>query len=398
MRIAGIRTIHSARNPFMNKPILRASAWRGKPLLGAGIALLVLAPAQAALASTYDLYVATTGNDSGAGSPSDPFRTIQHAASVARPSTTIHVASGDYAGDVSTSVSGSATGRISFVAATAPTPVHIIGSGALAAWTNHGDYVDIVNFEITGPGRIGILNYGGHDAMVGNHVHDIRLSGGCTGDGGAGIVDANYDASDDDVIGNVIHDIGIPGGCNGVQGIYHSNLRGHIYNNIVYRVSAWGIHLWHAATDVIIANNTVFANGSATMGGGIVIGSGDSPGGIVLDNTEVINNIVFDNPGIGIEEYCYGPPGCIGSHNLVSNNVVRGSATGVVMLVGQDIDTITADPQFRDYRADGSGDYRLKKDSPAVDHGLAGSAPPYDLRNHARPRGAGFDIGAYERR
>jgi hypothetical protein len=382
----------------MNKPILRAPCRRATPLLGAGIALLLLAPVQAALASTYDLYVATTGNDSGSGSQSSPFRTIQHAASVARPSTTIHVASGNYVGDVSTGASGTATGRISFVAAVSPAPVHIVGTGSLAAWTNYGNYVDIENFEITGPGRFGILNYGGHDAMIGNHVHDITLSGGCTGDGGAGIDDANYSASDDDIIGNVVHDIGKPGGCNGVQGIYHSNLRGHIFNNIVYRASAWGIHLWHAATNVIIANNTVFANGGASMGGGIVIGSGDSPGGIVLDNTKVINNIVFSNPSVGIEEYCYDGPSCIGPHNLVSNNVVYGGAAGVVMLVGHDVKTIAADPQFRDYRADGSGDYHVLRSSPAVNHGTSVSAPAYDIDNRVRPLGVGFDIGAYERR
>jgi len=128
--------------------------------------------------------------------------------------------------------------------------------------------------------------------MLGNQVHNLTVSGGCGGNGGGGIMNANYTGSDNDIIGNVVHDIGVPGACNTVQGIYHANLRGHIQNNIVYRVSAWGIQLWHAANNVMIENNTVFANGSSGMGGGIVIGSGDSPGGIVLDNTKVTNNIV----------------------------------------------------------------------------------------------------------
>jgi hypothetical protein len=121
-----------------------------------------------------------------------------------------------------------------------------------------------------------------------HHVHDLALAGGCTGNGGAGIDNANYRASDGDIIGNVVHDIGVPGRCNGVHGIYSSTPRGRSYNNNVYRASAWGIHLWHAASDVTIAHNTVFANGAAAVGGGIVIGAGDAPAGAVLNHTRVV--------------------------------------------------------------------------------------------------------------
>jgi hypothetical protein len=42
----------------------------------------------------YNVYVAPTGSDSNLGSRSDPFRTIQRAASVATPGTIVHVAPG----------------------------------------------------------------------------------------------------------------------------------------------------------------------------------------------------------------------------------------------------------------------------------------------------------------
>ncbi len=42
-------------------------------------------------------------------------------------------------------------------------------------------------------------------------------------------------------------------------------------------------------------------------------------------------------------------------------------------------------------------DYRLRADSPALDAGIAAGAPIIDLDDHARPCGAGVDIGAYER-
>jgi parallel beta-helix repeat protein len=240
------------------------------------------------------------------------------------------------------------------------------------------------------------LNQGSYTLVASNHVHDLAISGGCTGSGGAGIVNANYGASDGDVIGNVVHDVGVPGKCNGVQGIYSSNLRGRIHNNIVYRASSWGIHLWHAANNVMVANNTVFANGGGSMGGGIVIGSGDRPGGVILNNTKVINNIVYRNPAGGIKQYCYSGQSCIGDNNLVSHNLVYGNGSVISMRVGRDVDTIQADPEFVDYQPNGTGNYRLKSTSPAINQGLTVSAPATDIDNVARPRGGAPDLGAYE--
>lgn len=374
----------------------------GSFVLAAVPAAFVIASAPASAASPYspaptsiyNLYVSTAGSDSGSGTQSAPFRTITKAASVAKPSTTIHVAAGTY-GNVSTTTSGNATGRIRIVS-DAKWAAKIAGTGTESHWNNSGSYVDIVGFDISGSGRLGIVNYGSFTKIEANHVHDLKISGGCNGDGGAGIVNANYSASDDDIIGNLVHDIGVRGTCNGVQGIYHSNLRGHIYNNIVYRVSAWGIHLWHAANNVMIANNTVFANGAGSMGGGIEFGVGDSPGGVVLDNTTVANNIVYGNAS-GIVQYCYSGQACVGPNNTVVNNLVYGNSGAAISLRrGSASATVTADPQFVNYQANGSGDYHLKSTSPAVDKGISKNAPAVDIEQAARPSGAAFDIGAYE--
>lgn len=345
--------------------------------------------------SIYHLYVAVTGADSNPGSKSAPFRTISKAAAMAKPSTTIHVAAGTYSGNVVTARSGTSTGRIRYVSDT-KWGAKVVGTGTEAHWTNNGNFVDVSGFDITGPGRLGILNYASNTLIEGNHVHDLKVSGGCTGSGGAGIVDANYSATDDDIIANVVHDIGVPGKCNGVQGIYHSNLRGKIMNNIVYRVSAWGIHLWHAANNVVIANNTVFNNGSSSMGGGIEAGSGDSPGGIVLNHTSIINNIVYNNPGASITQYCYSGVSCIGSSNLTANNLVYGNGRGISLKVGGATGTIAADPKFVNYQSNGLGNYRLQNGSPAINKAIAASAPAYDIDSAARPLGGAIDIGAYE--
>jgi hypothetical protein len=341
------------------------------------------ANASATAASTYNLYVATNGSDSNTGTQAKPYKTITKAAAAAKAGTTVHVAAGTYSGNVTTKTSGTASARIRFVSDT-KWGAKIIGSGSEAMWTNNGNYVDISGFDITGPGRLGVLNYASNTLISNNHIHNLTMSGGCTGSGGAGAVNATYTASNGDMIGNVVHDIGKPGACNGVQGLYSSNKGGKIMNNVVYRVSAFGIHLWHAATDVTIANNTVFANGTTGMGGGIVIGVGDSPGGVQLKNTKVFNNIVVNNPRGGIQQYCYSGQSCIGSGNTVQNNLVSGSATLVGMKVGSATGTIGGDAKFVSYNP------------PAVNKGLAASAPTTDILGVARPKGGAVDIGAYE--
>jgi hypothetical protein len=87
---------------------------------------------------------------------------------------------------------------------------------------------------------------------------------------------------------------------------------------------------------------------------------------------------------------------CIGSGNVVANNLVYGNANTISMKVGSATGIITADPQFVDFQANGTGDYRLKSNSPAVNKGTATSAPTTDIDGIGRPRGAAHDIGAYE--
>jgi hypothetical protein len=350
----------------------------------------------AAVTATYHLYVSTTGSDSNPGSQSRPFRTIQKAANVAKAGTAVHVAAGTYSGNISTKVHGTSTARVTYVSDT-KWGAKVVGSGTGAMWTNSANYTDIVGFNISGPGRLGISNNGSNTRMMGNYIHDIKVSGGCTGAGGAGIVNGNYSAVNGDVIGNVVARIGTPGKCNGVQGIYSSIKGGKIQNNIVYGVSAYGIHLWHAATDIVIANNTVFANGAGSIGGGIVTGNGDSPGGTVMRNVKIVNNIVYKNR-TAISQYCSSGKSCIGTGNIVANNLTYGNTSnGISLRVGSATGTVTADPQFVNYQANGTGNYRLKSStSPAANRGTASYAPATDIDNVARPRGGKFDIGAYE--
>ncbi len=55
---------------------------------------------------------------------------------------------------------------------------------------------------------------------------------------------------------------------------------------------------------------------------------------------------------------------------------------------------IPDDPLFADAA---NGDVRLQDGSPCIDTGTAESAPDTDIEGTARPQGAGFDMGAYEK-
>src|SRR5712692_5970803 len=143
---------------------------RSKPILSLVAVVIIATALLIALAgdaihswaAATDLYVnATTGNDSNSGSQSAPFATINHAASLAQPGTTVHVAPGIYSQPVTTDPSGTATARITYLS-DVKWGARIQTTGADMAWTNNGNYVDIVGFNITGTGSRGIMNYGSY--------------------------------------------------------------------------------------------------------------------------------------------------------------------------------------------------------------------------------------------
>jgi parallel beta-helix repeat protein len=324
--------------------------------------------------SPVNFYVSPSGNDSADGSAAHPWKTLEKAAVTVGPGTTVHVAAGDYwLGNVElkTEASGTAAARIRYVSdARWSARLRSTKTGNSAVWWNKGDYVDIEGFDISGAGASGIYNEGSHTRIVENHVHDIPAPG-CPENGGAGIQDGNFRATDDDVIGNWVHDIGqydLP--CQRVHGIYHANAGGHIVNNVAFHNEGWGIHLWHAATGVTIVGNTIFSNGY----GGIVVGadSADFPGrGGKDDHTVVEDNIVFQN-GLRSDARGYGiiENGAVGRSNRYIRNVVYRNLPGDMRVPrGSESGTVHADPQFVNYRADGKGDYHLRPESPACSQG-----------------------------
>ncbi|WP_296952286.1 DUF1565 domain-containing protein [uncultured Massilia sp.] len=344
-----------------------------------------------------ELWVAPDGLDSNPGTRAAPLRTLARAARVVRPGTIVNVLPGTYHGGFRTAVSGLPNARIVFRATQrrgariVPPPV----SSSAMAWENRASYVDIEGFEVDGSAHgpdaaagigtrwtIGIYNAGSYDRIVDNHVHHVATAIPCTSAGGSGIgIDSFFRGRHAQVLGNSVHDIGPPG-CRWVQGIY-VNTPAVVRGNVVYRIAAAGIHLWHDAREVVVVNNTVVASTT-----GIVVGGGDfyhasGPN----DHTRVLNNIVFDNR-YGILEQ-----GQTGKHNSYRNNLVFGNREDDWRLAPgmTHSGTVAAPPGFVGYTREGTPDLRLAATSPAIGRGLAGKETGVA---DGAPDGAAGDAGA----
>lgn len=338
------------------------------------------------------IYVSPAGNDNNDGSREKPFATINRAAEVAEPGTTVCVAPGLYRETVRIHVSGTENGRIRFVSEI-KWGAEIIDENCQDPVKIYGDYIDFEGFEITGNATHGICVAGSHVTISGNHVYGFApYDWQATNSGGAGIVTYDgegYKLHDIHIIGNLVHDIGPRIYCNFIHGIYTAGNQMYVKNNIVYNTTGYGIHAWHAANNNVFANNLVFAN----RRGGIVLGAGDSPGGVIADNFIVTNNIIIYNIGIGISEL-----GLTGLNNRYENNLIYGNTEAPVALQNglRDRNTLNVDPQFVCYKQDGSGNYRLKPTSPCIDAGTELGAPSIDFDGNARPQGKAVDIGPFE--
>jgi hypothetical protein len=327
------------------------------------------------------LHVSPDGDDAAPGTRDAPLRTIGRAAELATPGTLVRVAGGRYEGWVKTATSGTADAPITYLS-DPEDAAEVVGTGGKgAAWRNKGDHVEIVGFTITGDTVDGLLNRGSNVAIVGNRVSGFG-EGNCISTARSG-----YTLHDIDVIANVVYECG---SASLDHGIYVSHPGGTVANNISYGNTGYGIHCWHNCNHLVVSNNLVFDNDE----GGILIGQGDGPnhGDVAADNFIVSNNIAVNNGEYGITE-----SGTTGPNNrYLNNNVFNNVAGGLDLQTGQEMGTISVSPEFVDFQPDGSGDYRLRSNSPIIDAGTTEGAIGMDIVGTSRPRGAGVDIGLYE--
>lgn len=168
---------------------------RNLPMLGMMVAvaavLFIMGQSRddSSSAAALAYYVDTKGNDSNAGTIKSPWRTLQHAADVAKPGSTVYVRGGVYKQKLKITRSGSAkAGAITF--ASFPKEKAIIDGSGLSVEGQQGiveiedaRYITIKGFEIRNfiaterdrlPIGIYVHGSGSHIAILNNKVHDIK--------------------------------------------------------------------------------------------------------------------------------------------------------------------------------------------------------------------------------
>ncbi len=301
-------------------------------------------PAVTPVAQTY--YVSPNGNDTGNGTPTNPWRTIQKAANTAAPGDTVYVRVGVYGpynngNDVAVFTrSGTANAPIIFKNYPGETPViEARLNGARkdrGFYINQADHLIISGFEVRGARRAGIRVTGGdYVTLEDNKIHDIRETSsvniltpaiGITNGFSRGnivrrneIYDSSYgivirndggDPIEDPVIEkNYIHDIhwyGVDGAFNDKNAdglVFNHTLRPTARQNIIARTGDDGIDCYYSYQGRL-EKNTIFNIGDVLSGtpsnangdgNGIKVSTGGG-GGHTVTRTLVLNveRVAFD--------------------------------------------------------------------------------------------------------
>jgi hypothetical protein len=275
----------------------RASRWMRTLVL----ALAALFGADV-FAATY--YVTTTGNDSGAGTQSAPWRTIQKAVNAAVAGDVVMIGGGTYTGAVTFANSGVAGKMIVLKNVAGQTPI-IDGSGvALGQW---GALVSLINVGYIRLEGLEIRNASAYSVYIGGESHHLEL------------VSLN------------VHN-------NAYSGIYADGPDTRpgmnvITNCKVHDNQMGGITIWRPAGGYYrIEGNEVWGNIGVGNYDGIQVGGGS--GG--THHVVVKNNIVHDNgqADIGEDPIDVGGHG-INHHYLVEGNYIYGGKGSFKVHSGQ---------------------------------------------------------------
>jgi MYXO-CTERM domain-containing protein len=390
----------------------------------------------AAHANTW--HVATTGNDSNAGTAASPWRTIQRAATAVQPGDTVTIHAGTYTGFV-VNARGTAAAPIAFVA---DGEVRIDGAATAdrdAVHVEGASYVTIEGLTVTGAGRAGISALDCDHITVRKNRVDQNTKWGV------------FSSFCDDL---VVEDNEVSR--SGTQhGVYASNSadRPIIRNNVIWGNAMCGVHMNGdinfggdgVISGAVVENNVIRDNGR--LGGSAINGDG-------VTGAVIRNNVLDGNHASGISLYQIdgGLPSTgnkvvnntvrmasdarwavniqdRGSGNVLRNNILlnantgRGAIdtcaaclTGMVFEHNAVVGRFMVDGVMTDFAgwrtrigADTSSfvatdgelfasatDLKLRAGSPAVDRGVATDAPATDVLGTTRPQGSAVDIGAYE--
>src|SRR5437667_177682 len=305
-------------------------------------------------------YVAPTGSDGNPCTATAPCSTLQRVSQLMSPGDNAHVAAGNYTWTYSgnrVTKSGTATALLTYISDT-KWGAKIYGADC-SPITNDGDYVQIINFDVTGSCVQGITTNGNYTKIIANRVHDMtgtQLTA-------AIVVDCcSYTKTGNQVIGNVVDNIGPGGQGNQTRGIHLAGPGHTAMNNIVTRAASACIQTYHGATRLTIANNVVANCGKY----GIQLSA--DPAITSNDYTTVDNNIIVNGGQYGIHE-AYS----LGSHIVYNNNIVYNNPAGNISgSTGIQSGTITLTSAqfsalFVNYTGDLPGEFHLSSEHSSSD-------------------------------
>ncbi len=150
-----------------------------------------------------------------------------------------------------------------------------------------------------------------------------------------------------------------------------------VENNVSYNNGGGGVHAYKAA-HVDIINNTAYNNGT-------IVGYPEIDG-ILGSDVKIYNNIMYARTG--------GPCNAIDATATYDYNIYYNGPS-----FKQGVNDLTAtNPQFVLPALDGTADFRLKNNSPAINTGsnVVGQYSAKDILSIPRPLGSRPDRGAYE--
>jgi hypothetical protein len=179
---------------------------------------------------------------------------------------------------------------------------------------------------------------------------------------------------------------------NGGNGINADGLQAStIQNNVIYGNDKSGITLYQIdaggpSQDDLIVNNTIVQTGSS-----------DAAVRLATDNAPTTNITVFNNILLGGAHGAFDDDAgstCASDYNISDTALNTGDPSN-------DTHSAVHPAAALAFMSLAGHDYHLNAGSPAIDAGTASfggkSAPKTDLAGGMRPKGAGYDVGAYER-
>ena len=399
------------------------------------------------LLSTY--YVSTGGNDSGGGTSSAPYRTLEKGAGVLGAGDTLIVNPGNYTGfsiGYNWAQNGTASAPITIKAQPG---VNITGRGPDTpdGIDVEGNYIIIDGFNVNNAdgsiSRCGIRVVSAtNDTVRNNNVNNAGTWGIFTGFAPNVLIENNIASNSINQHGIYVSNSGdyptVRGNSvygnrqSGIQINADASMGGDgliqgavVENNIIYNngVAGGGAINWDGVVNSIIRNNLLYDNHASGIALFKADGATGSTNNLIVNNTIInadssrwavtvqngstgntfYNNIIY-NKFVNRGAMYFSPDSISGTQS--DYNIYDGRFTttdgDVILSLSQWRTTLGGDQHSMVGTLTGlfvnaaGNDYHLASASSAIDAGTSTSAPATDLAGDPRPSGSGYDIGAYE--